>query len=337
MTNIEWTHGNGMKGETWNPVVGCSRASAGCDNCYAVRMSHRLEGMGKPQYKGLTVLNNKGDRHFNGTVRTIEDALEKPLRWRKPRMIFVNSMSDLFHKNVPFEFIDKVFAVMALCPQHVFQVLTKRPERMAEYLNWSSGTGMNRDDLVAGVCMGQLYEYANESHWCGETDTDYESRIWPLPNVWIGTSAENQNTLRERASNFGQIQAAVHFLSLEPLLGPVDLFSHPHPLEIARTSTGGTTKSGWKPWIDWVIVGGESGPNARVCDVTWIRSVVKQCKEANVPVFVKQLGAVPRGEFAPNTTGSDGVWSLQDMKGGDPSEWPEDLRVRQWPEVAATA
>lgn len=126
-TGIQWTEA------TWNPVVGCTRVSAGCDHCYAVTMTHRLEKMRQQKYAGLTVLNNRDERHFNGTVRCVEEALEVPLKWRKPRRIFVNSMSDLFHRDVPFDFIDKVFAVMALAPQHTFQVLTKRPERMAEY------------------------------------------------------------------------------------------------------------------------------------------------------------------------------------------------------------
>jgi protein gp37 len=127
-SSIEWTD------TTWNPVSGCTRASAGCDNCYAVTMTHRLEAMGQAKYSGLTVLNAKGGRHFNGVVRTHDDSLAIPLKWRKPRRVFVNSMSDPFHKDVPFDFIDQVFAVMALTPQHTYQVLTKRPERMAEYL-----------------------------------------------------------------------------------------------------------------------------------------------------------------------------------------------------------
>ncbi|MGW8286400.1 MAG: DUF5131 family protein, partial [Candidatus Deferrimicrobiaceae bacterium] len=133
MTSIEWTKGDdGTKGKAWNPVIGCRRVSDGCSRCYAERMAYRLEKMGQKQYAGLTVLGKSG-RRWTGEVRLVPDKLGEPLRWRKPRRVFVNSMSDLFHEDVPDEYIAAVFGVMAACPQHTFQVLTKRPERAAEW------------------------------------------------------------------------------------------------------------------------------------------------------------------------------------------------------------
>lgn len=175
-SNIQWTEA------TWNPVAGYTRVSAGCDNCYAVQMSHRLELMGQAKYAGLTVLNNRGDRHFNGTVRCDEDALTIPLKWRKPRRVFVNSMSDLFHDSVPADFISRVWDVMRQTPQHTYQILTKRPARMRE---------------VAGVLNRK-----------------------PLPNAWLGTTVEHADTLW-RLDELRKTPAAIHFVSFEPLLGSV--------------------------------------------------------------------------------------------------------------------
>ncbi len=269
-TGIEWTEA------TWNPVVGCTRVHAGCDHCYAVTMTHRLAEMGQAKYAGLTVLNPEGDRHFNGVVRCVPEAMPIPLGWKKPRRVFVNSMSDLFHKSVPFEFIDKVFAVMALCPQHTFQVLTKRPERMAEYLNTGGGEGKTRDlQVIANTLL--FTRPLGWERWLG---------VWPLPNVWLGTSPCDQPTAADSIPHLLRCPAAVRCLSCEPLIGPID-FSK----EWDRPSGhGSATLLGD---LDWVIVGGESGPNARPCDVAWIRSIIAQCKVAGVPCFVKQLGAFP--------------------------------------------
>jgi len=343
-SSIEWTEA------TWNPVVGCTRVSAGCDHCYAVAMTHRLEKMGQAKYAGLTVLNNHGDRHFNGHVRCVEEALEVPLKWKKPRRIFVNSMSDLFHRDVPFEFIDRVFAVMALCPQHTFQILTKRPERMAEYLSYK------RD---IGFYMTECYEQRlddwsvrrpiqDQSGWPAK-GWEYCSALhnWPLPNVWLGTSCEDQAAADARIPHLLKCPAAVRFISAEPLLGPIDLQqavtcgcpnggkceidgSTGHRvipdsaeggmlIECACSRLGG---------IDWVIVGGESGKGARPCNVEWIRSIVRQCREAGVACFVKQLGKEPYWDAS---DGERMSMHLSDPKGGDPAEWPEDLRVREWP------
>jgi len=357
MSNIQWTD------ETWNPVVGCTRASAGCDHCYAVTMSHRLEAMGAESYAGLTVLNDKGDRHFNGEVRCVEEAIDKPRHWRKPRRVFVNSMSDLFHPKVPFEFIDQVFAVMALCPQHAFQVLTKRPERMAEYLSRPYMPGYICD---AAILRHGKYLHSKEykEHFSG-TYAKLTPAVWPLPNVWLGTSVENQAAADERIPHLLRCPAAVRFLSCEPLLGPIDVFA---PIRDVKLRDAEPNPGGDGNYLHWVIVGGESGSKARVCDIGWIRSVVSQCKTAAVPCFVKQLGSRPVLSRGPNRRCTWGVgpvnadgepmcWRcgcqdfgavdggspmcngcnaphdrLKNKKGGDPAEWPEDLRVREMPD-----
>ena len=366
-SEIQWTD------ETWGPVVGCTRASRGCDNCYAVSMSHRLGAMAeadrakgkdpgkKAMYEGLTVLNNRGDRHFNGTVRTVEEALTIPLGWRKPRKVFVNSMSDLFHKDVPFDFIDRVFAVMALCPQHTFQILTKRPERMAEYFNsfqdWTEVDGVvgfERLGVAAGMMLdggwiwgpGKRHREAIQNfiadayNWYDE-ETEREPRplVWPLPNVWLGTSVEDQDAADERIPHLLRCPAAVRFLSCEPLLGAVefdrvDVGRSRHCLRgmnsdglSAITDYAGAAK------IDWVIVGGESGKGARPCNIDWIRSIRDQCREAGVACFVKQLGADPRQQVTSGGVTVPDRIKLRDSHGGVMEEWPADLRVREMPEV----
>ncbi len=352
MSNIEWTDA------TWNPVSGCTRVSPGCDHCYAVTMTHRLEGMerarrprngtedgcsAKPgeKYTGLTVLNGRGDRHFNGVVRCHQDALSIPLMWKKPKRIFVNSMADLFHKDVPFEFIDKVFAVMALCPQDTFQVLTKRPERMAEYLGVT-----NRS-----ACVADAVRVLRLNGWGNPIDDPthlmkmggFNLNRWPLPNVWLGTSVERQQEADERIPHLMKSPAGVRFLSCEPLLGPVDL-----NLKTIDDWDG----PGLNTRVDWVIVGGESGPGARPCNVAWIRSIVKQCKAAGVPCFVKQLGRniiVKNDSLSewpdegaglmyfdedgrmPRYQGEPMAVRTKHSKGGDMSEWLKDLRVREMP------
>lgn len=353
MSKIEWTDA------TWNPTSGCTRASDGCDRCYAVSRTHRLGSIAstKAKYAGLTVLNPKGDRHFNGTVRTHESELGKPFKWRKPRLVFVNSMSDLFHKDVPFDFIDKAMAAIALTPQHTYQVLTKRPERMAEYFNWHELTGENAK-------TGNIDRADKWGHAMSEIDgkPPRPRMVFnPLPNLWLGTSIENQQTADERIPHLLQVPAAVRFLSAEPLLGPLELRSatriawecgkcrgyFPNPLEEICPSCGG--RGYWSgshkfnppggqigSGIDWVIVGGESGPGARPCYVDWIRSIVDQCKSAGVACFVKQLGAKPYDpSWHGGGTHEGSRMLLNSSKGGDPSEWPNDLRVRQWPEAVA--
>lgn len=318
-TKIQWTDA------TWNPLNGCSRISAGCMHCYAERLASRFSGAGQT-YDGLT-LNGK----WTGNIRLAENKLLDPLRWKQPRRIFVNSMSDLFHENVPDEWIDRIFAVMALASQHTFQVLTKRPERMHEYLCKLSDVGPLAAQLRIDRCAAEI----NGRSFVGSG--------WPLRNVWLGVSVENQETADGRIPLLLETPAETKFISYEPALGPVDFsfwLSQPKrenfendPLAIAlardmiRTGTGDAPRA-----IDWIIVGGESGPGARRFDPAWARSVVAQCKAAAVPVFVKQMGSnVIEAEM--HWPGANHWTDHLNRKGDDPEQWPEDLRVRECPQA----
>lgn len=359
-SKIEWTE------EVWNPVVGCSMVSEGCRNCYAVGMTHRLGAMaeaaerrgenpGKKMaaYKGLTVLNGRGDRHFTGQVRTVEEALSVPLKRKTPTVWFVNSMGDLFHKGVPFEFIDKVFAVMALCPQHTFQVLTKRPERMAEYMEqhdggdlWHAAWSMHLREMVALEGKVGSDEVGEHPRWIevNKLCDQAERSAKPLPNVWLGTSVEDQAAADERIPHLLRCPAAVRFLSMEPLLGDVDFSAYFGGEYVGLP--GDVVHPNYNHGVCWVIVGGESGGGARPCSIDWIRSIIGQCKAAGVPCFVKQLGSKPTGFGQwPDHPGNEGYGctfedeghKLASSKGGDWSEWPEDLRVREMPDHFADA
>ncbi len=239
MTGIEWTD------ETWNPVTGCTKVSPGCAHCYA-------EGVARRLWRG---------RPF-AEVRCHEDRLTQPLHWRRPRRVFVGSMSDLFHEAVPDKFIDQVFAVMARCPGHAFQVLTKRPERMRNYIGTPTPSELKRRWMLAGDTFAVPQP--------------------PPPNVWLGVSVENQAAADERVPQLLDTPAAVRFASCEPLLGPVDLTWLDAPkgdgYACHRDALGGRAgrdyQCGWDqpdeiglPSLDWVIVGGESGPGARRCNV----------------------------------------------------------------------
>lgn len=262
-TGIEWTDA------TWNPIRGCSRVSEGCRNCYAETVAGRFSGPGLP-YEGLIA---KGGQ-WNGNITLVPGLLDQPLRWRRPRRIFVNSMSDLFHENVPDDFIDKVFAVMALAPQHTFQVLTKRPDRMLEYLT-------KRTDPT-GV-LPVRFASAEFSSKAG-----YSTYPWrfPLPNVWLGVSAEDQKTADERIPLLLQTPAAVRWISAEPMLGPINLEMY---FEQWPDHNGVRVVQGY-PGLDWVVVGGESGSEARPMHPDWASSLRDQCKDADVPFLFKQWG-----------------------------------------------
>lgn len=216
-SKIEWTD------TTWNPVTGCTKISPGCANCYSERMTKRLQAMGQQKY-----------RHGFNRVVTHHDELTKPSRWTKPRKVFVCSMSDLFHQDVPDHFIRHVFSVMGHNRRHIFQVLTKRSERLLTY--------------------AQLYP------------SDFRPR-----NIWVGVSVENQDVAEERISHLIGVPSAVRFLSCEPLLGPLYLGE-------------------WLAELDWVIVGGESGPRARPMDPDWVRSIRDDCFDTATPFFFKQWG-----------------------------------------------
>ncbi|CPT76963.1 bacteriophage protein gp37 [Mycobacteroides abscessus] len=265
-TKIEWTRSDdGTPGATWNPVTGCTKlspASPGCQNCYASTFAERFRGAPGHYF----------ERGFDVQLRP--EKLDQPIRWRKPRRIFVNSMSDLFHDDVPTDFIAKVFAIMALAPQHTFQLLTKRHGRMGALL---------RD----GEFQQQVYDAWGQLEMPKGRPSmeDWPWSGWPLPNVWLGVSAEDQKRADLRIPALLDTPAAVRFVSAEPLLGPIDLCRIP-PYGDALTDLGvpGTTA------IDWVIVGGESGPGARPMHPDWARSMRDQCVAADVPFLFKQWG-----------------------------------------------
>lgn len=268
-TEIEWTDA------TWNPVTGCSKVSAGCKHCYAERDWARLSANHATRYFG---------RKFTD-VQCHDDVLGLPLRWTKPRRIFVNSMSDLFHADVPDEFIDRVFAVMALARRHTFQVLTKRPERMHAYL-----TAHRRVDQINGAIWSQLGSRVGSKI---EHGGEWRCAL-PLPNVWLGVSVEDQSAADERIPLLLQTPAAVRWISAEPLLGPVSLRwlaafpeSAPHT---AQHPSGRTNHLDGLRRLDWVVVGGESGPKARPMHLDWARSLRDQCAAEGVPFLFKQWG-----------------------------------------------
>ncbi|HMR51236.1 MAG TPA: phage Gp37/Gp68 family protein [Amaricoccus sp.] len=298
-TSIEWTQGeDGSPGATWNPITGCTLVSEGCRHCYAARLAAtRLRQ--HPSRAGLARLNAAGEAKFTGEVRLNAGWLDQPLRWRRPRRIFVCAHGDLFHEAVPDEWIDRVFAVMALAPQHVFQVLTKRPERARWYLTRIM-EGENGSEDIADAAV-RVTGSPCAAH--------VEDSVWPLPNVWLGTSVEDQATADERIPHLLATPAAVRFLSAEPLLGPVDLTQVPNDLGMAEAQPWLNALGGYA-WdaappdyvdtcsigtrLDWVIVGGESGPAARPMHPDWARSLRDQCQAAGVPFFFKQWG-----EWAP--------------------------------------
>jgi protein gp37 len=327
-TSIEWaTH-------VWNPTTGCDRVSKGCDNCYALTMAKRLKGMGAAKYQ------RDGDPATSGPgfgVTEHRDTLNDPFGWRKPRRVFVNSMSDLFHDAVSEGFIAQVFAAMAATPKHTYLILTKRHARMRSLLRkWAPVTG-----VPPWVHTGE----------------------WPLPNVWLGVSAEDQHWADIRVPALLETPAAVRFLSCEPLLGPVDLRNLKARNGALIDCLGGDVKSatdgvvytGTPSVVDWVIVGGESGPGARPMHPDWARSLRDQCVSAGVPYHFKQRGAFTwetagggnwpepdlyvndvTGEALPEhavpTTGSwKGVWRIGKKRAG------RELDGRTWDQFPAVA
>ena len=304
-THIEWTEA------TWNPITGCSLASPGCTNCYAMKLAGtRLAH--HPSRAGLTQ-DSKAGPVWTGEVRFNEEWLDQPLRWTKPRMIFVCAHGDLFHESVPDEWIDRIFAVMALCPQHTFQVLTKRSARMREYFSTrvQISPPLNGDATFPRA-RGHVEQHANLIAMRSGIDLPWRPRHesggywwgfkadmpWPLPNVWLGVSVEDQQRADERIPDLLATPAAVRWISAEPLLGPVDL---------CRVQGNLAPIAGYIPLestdhkpvgIDWVVVGGESGSKARPMHPDWVRSLRDQCAAAGVPFFFKQWGEFAPGEIA---------------------------------------
>lgn len=275
-TKIEWTDA------TWNPITGCSVTSPGCKHCYAMQLAGtRLKH--HESRAGLTQDTSAGPV-WTGEVRFNSQWLDQPLHWKAPKMIFVCAHADLFHESVPDEWIDKIFAVMALSKRHIFQVLTKRAKRMREYFS-----ALTRDRIEeAAREMGYTFRH------CGIFFLDF-----PLPNVWIGVSVEDQKRADERIPELMATPAAVRWVSAEPLLGAVDLkpWVYDRETEIRRAMNGPAAcnrdqaeDSIRKP-LDWVVVGGESGRKARPMHPHWARELRDQCAAAGVPFLFKQWGA----------------------------------------------
>ena len=315
--------------QSWNPLIGCSHASPGCENCYAERLAGtRLKHL--PNYVDATT-----DGKWNGNVLCLNDKLHQPMHWRKPKRIFVNDMGDTFHAEVPFAFIAAMYGVMAACPQHTFILLTKRPDRMLEFYDWIAKLGRSR-------AVMRRAEHPADPRWvhyaCVEISHNLMSaqdlrpscdpRVgWPLPNVWTGTTVEDQKRADSRIRILMQVPSALRLLSVEPLLEAIEFefrelgFEYPVP--------------------NWVIVGGESGTRARQCKREWLESVKRECRDHGIPVYVKQVGSsyvdeknAVGGRYVkvPSEYGSS-VRRLKDMAGRNMAEWPENLRVRQYPEA----
>jgi protein gp37 len=307
-TAIQWTEA------TWNPLTGCSVVSPGCTNCYAMKLAgtrlHRHQSRA-----GLTVQTKAGPV-WTGEVRFNEQWLDQPLRWRRPRRIFVCAHSDLFHENAKREWVDRIFAVMALARHHTFQVLTKRPHLAREYLT----------DVDFPMRVGAVLEELKPSNlWNGNA---YEAQralgrgILPN-NVWLGTSVEDQKRADVRIPELLETPAAVRWLSCEPLLGPVDvtpwLRSDPFVVDDTCDECGERHHGRCdQRFVDWVVVGCESGPGARPFDNGWARAILAQCRTGGADFFCKQLPMPGRTTRV-----------LHDLE-----DFPEDLRVRQYPERA---
>lgn len=322
---IAWTD------ETWNPVRGCSRVSEGCRHCYAETMAARFCGPGQP-YEGLARRAANGEARWTGEVRMVPERLSDPLRWRRPRRVFVNSMSDLFHESLTNEQIAAVFGVMAAAPQHTFQVLTKRAKRMREWFEWARGafTAQQRGIVSAPNTSRAMLDAAAEYLGVQNTALDnawkrLDDDAWPLPNCWLGVSVEDQKSADERIPHLLACPAAVRWVSAEPLLAEVDFTRLRHDPSVPTDAMRHL-----RARLDWIVVGGESGPGARPFVLEWARAIVQQCREAGTKVFVKQLGSQP--VYAPATSPSALIdLRLKHHKGGDMEEWPEDLRVQEWP------
>lgn len=298
-TAIQWAT------DTWNPVTGCSRVSEGCRHCYAETLSHRF---------GYTTLPWT---HVNAAKNVVlhPERLKDPATWRKPRRIFVNSMSDLWHEQVPGSFINDVWMVMRNAKQHTYLILTKRPERL---LDWT-----RKKAAATGWPIAE---------------------IWPSW-VWLGVSVERQREADERIPILLETPAAVRFLSCEPLLEPLDLLEYVAPSALLRCIRHhqrtnhpcggggdtaecegcGTVWENGEVGLHWIIVGGESGVGARPMQMAWARSLLAQCWEAQVPVFVKQLGRAWAQEQR-----------VRDLHGGTMDDWPGDLRIREFPQQTRT-
>ena len=334
-TNIEWTDA------TWNPIRGCSRVSAGCENCYAERVAARFSGPGMP-YEGLATMGESGPR-WTRQVALVRSKLDVPLRWRKPRRIFVNSMSDLFHEGLADEQIAAVFGIMAAAPQHTFQVLTKRAERMYKWFVWACSRmatptalmQQNAADALAGDLVGEERDALLQRS--GILKTSPVTTPWPLPNVWLGVSAEDQGSAIARIPHLLKTPASIRFVSYEPALGPVSFMRY-----LRATAMPGRCidiDGDWwhkpgscgycLPRLDWVIAGAENGPGARPMREDWVRTVRDDCARTGVSFFYKQRIDEDSG------SGSRKV-ALPVLDGRQHVEWPTPPPVKKLDDLEET-
>lgn len=297
-TNIEWTDC------TWSITAGCTEAGPECTNCYAKIDSWRLAHNPNPKvsepYQNVTAKTSNNRVRWSGTIKCLPERLDWPLKWKKPRRIFVANMSDLFHSDVPFSFIDQAFAVMALCPHHQFQLLTKRSQLLLQYIT-ERPYNLIYDQIVR---WGKLLQLNPANYPLVDCTPSYMH--WPLPNVWLGISVGTQQAAEKRMPHIAELSKfskIITFVSAEPLLAYVNFQFERYP-------------------VKWLILGGESGIHARLCNPNWIRSGLQQAEAFGVAKFVKQLGTVWAKE--------SGTYRLN-SKGGNPEVWPFDLRIREFP------
>ena len=307
-TKIQWTE------KVWNPVTGCTKISPGCQNCYAERMSKRLAGrFGYPK-----------DDPFKVTLHNYKSKLEEPFRYHKPSRIFICSMGDLFHEAVPFEFIKKVIAICRATQWHKHLILTKRIDRALEFFST-----VNLKDCARLLYESDVDPYKHRRRYQPAIKWDYSlGENWPLSNVWLGVTAENQEQADKRIPILLQIPAAVRFVSIEPMLGPINLTHIPiwnagalHKCDCLRGYGGWGDFNRDQYKINWVIVGAESGPKKRYCNPNDMVKVAEQCREADVPVFVKQIHKKTMGGFDVEKT---------------INYFPPELQVQQSPATAPT-
>lgn len=354
-TGIQWTHVPGYRGDTWNPTTGCTRVSPGCDHCYAFQL-HDQRFVAKRA--GKAVSGKQYDKPFS-QVQLLEERLTQPLRTKAPTAYFVDSMADLFHADVPDEYLDRVFATMAFAPWHIFMILTKRPERMRAYLSSADLIErlrqVERDAAGSDVRLRAALRFDRwaDENWRGRAIVHAaDADRWPLPNVWLGVSTEDQERADQRIPILLDTPAAVRFISAEPLIGPLNIGPY------TRNARNGAA-------LDWVIVGGESASprrRARPFHVKWARSLRNQCAYGDAAFFLKQLGS---NVFDRNDAGFDGedesAWPegtdehvvgdlrsayqgepvgvhLRHHHGGNPEEWPADLQgCRAFPAIGVRA
>ncbi len=361
-TNIEWAKNrDGTKGKTWNPARGCEMVDEGCRNCYAmVFAANRQSGPGRP-FHGYARRSAGGKPQWTGKVDPLPKELARPLGWRKVGLrCFTNSMTDLFHASMPFPFIAAVVGVMSATPKVEYIMLTKRAHLLQPFFKWLRAEALARGetDEQAGRRFAVEALHAAGLARSALKVSNRPLNGWPLKNWILGVSVDSQPAAEERIPHLihPSVQVAFKAVSYEPALGPVDFdlgrCDH-HSRDEVQTRESGeefcnecaadgrTGELSFNHWLDplnggisWVIIGGESGNGARPFNVQWARDLIAQCREAGVAVFVKQLGARPFSNLPVDADGvsTNEVALLRDKKGGKVAEWPQDIRVREWPE-----